>query len=391
MNARIAIVTANGQPNGGGERLLALYLEEQARRACPTSVLFLQDGALASDARALGHDVAVVEKGRLRNPVAYARTVRALRRWLQARRPAAVVSWDGTAQFFVGPAASGLHVPRFWYQQAPPSRHWHPILANIVPCEGVIACSSYVRAAQLRQLPHRPVAVVHPGIEAAATGQARGGARTALGIPPRALVVLLVSRLERWKGVHVAIEAAAEVLARFPDAVFVHAGGRQLGDHGYAETLWAQGSGLGDHWRFLGHVPPEALATWYRAADVFVHPNDPNVGTEGFGMAVVEAMAAGLPVVVSALGGPVEIVTQGVDGILVPPGDAAALARAVSELLGDPAARARLGSAARIRAAAFSADTYPDRLRDALTSLVPSLSGGGGTLAGNEPHPDGAR
>jgi glycosyltransferase involved in cell wall biosynthesis len=78
-----------------------------------------------------------------------------------------------------------------------------------------------------------------------------------------------------------------------------------------------------------------------------------SVTPEPFGQVVVEAMAAGLPVVAAAAGGPAEVVTDGVDGILVPPGDVDRLAAALRRLAGDADLRDRLGQAGRVRAAAF--------------------------------------
>jgi glycosyltransferase involved in cell wall biosynthesis len=187
-------------------------------------------------------------------------------------------------------------------------------------------------------------------------------------------VVLLVSRLERWKGVHVAVEGAAEILARHPEVLFVRIGPAHALDAGYATELMGAVSEahLRPHWQWVGPLPPTEIPRWLQAADVFLHPN---VGPEPFGMAVVEAMAAGLPVVASGLGGPAEVIRDGVDGILVPPGDPAALARGIVDLLDKPAERARLGRAAQARAAAFSADAYPERLLQALVALAPSLLG----------------
>ena len=102
--------------------------------------------------------------------------------------------------------------------------------------------------------------------------------------------------------------------------------------------------GLGDRVRLLGerHDVPELLA----AADVFVLSSR----SEGAPLSVLEAMAAGLPVVASAVGGVPELVVDGETGLLVPPGEPAALAEALARLLDDPGLRERLGAAGRERA-----------------------------------------
>ncbi|MEJ3749241.1 glycosyltransferase family 1 protein [Actinomycetes bacterium KLBMP 9797] len=98
---------------------------------------------------------------------------------------------------------------------------------------------------------------------------------------------------------------------------------------------------------FLGARHGAQLARLYASLDVFAHTGP----HETFGQTVQEALASGLPVVAPAAGGPVDLVTPGVTGALVPPGDGAALAAAVADLAGDPARRKAYGAAARAQVA----------------------------------------
>lgn len=102
----------------------------------------------------------------------------------------------------------------------------------------------------------------------------------------------------------------------------------------------------------------QVLAAWPHAAVAVV----PSVWPEPFGMVAVEAMTAGVPVVASATGGLVDIVDDGVTGLLVPPGDAAALAAAVRKLVDNPDEARRLGRAAAARAGRFATPTVVDDL-----------------------------
>lgn len=156
-------------------------------------------------------------------------------------------------------------------------------------------------------------------------------------------MVLYTGRMAQVKGVPVLLRAAADVCRLNPDARFELAGPWQMGqppsDFGFGPDGSADGGSI--HWS--GHVSWEKLADLYSRASVFVMPS----WFESFGISVIEAMAFGIPVVASAAGALPELVRDGETGLLVPPGDAGALATAISRLLNDSALRTRLGGAGR--------------------------------------------
>ena len=181
---------------------------------------------------------------------------------------------------------------------------------------------------------------------------ARLRVRTAFGIPPDRVVVVIVSRLVRHKGHPELLAAVAELVGRDGiDAELWVVGERLPSDHGPALKSAFAASRLGPRLRRLGSRTdiPALLA----AADIFALPSH----FEGLPMSVIEAMLAGLPVVATAIRGPREQVRDGVTGLLVPPGAVAPLAAALAALARDPALRARMGGAARADALArFSED-----------------------------------
>jgi len=150
-------------------------------------------------------------------------------------------------------------------------------------------------------------------------------------------VIGTVARLVRQKALHLLVEAAPAVLARHPDARFVVVGDGPL--RGELERL-----AVGLPFEFTGERDdvPDLLA----AFDVFALPSD----FEGLCYAVIEAQAAGVPTVATPVGGIPENVVPGETGVLVPRGDAAALAEAILGLLDDPETAARLATEARRRA-----------------------------------------
>jgi phosphatidyl-myo-inositol dimannoside synthase len=160
--------------------------------------------------------------------------------------------------------------------------------------------------------------------------------------------VLFVGRLVERKGVPVLLDAWAR--AALPNARLVI-----VGDGPDRATLAARAAALGiaSTVTFRGRVSDAELGAAYSAADLFVLPAvlDSRGDTEGLGVVLLEAMASNVPVLASAAGGITDIVIADESGVLVPPGDAAALAAALRRLQDDPALRARLAvnGAARLR------------------------------------------
>jgi glycosyltransferase involved in cell wall biosynthesis len=142
------------------------------------------------------------------------------------------------------------------------------------------------------------------------------------------------------------------------------------GDHplepGYREELEALAGRLGvaDRVHLIGYR--EDARNWMREFDVVVHASD----NEPFGLVVLEAMALGKPLVAGAKGGPAEIIRDGVDGVLVPFGDDAALAARVSEYLADPERGRRIGAEAVRRAREFSPQRFAVSVVDTLSLVV---------------------
>ncbi|EQD38607.1 glycosyl transferase group 1 [mine drainage metagenome] len=118
---------------------------------------------------------------------------------------------------------------------------------------------------------------------------------------------------------------------------------------------------------WTGGVPPDALRREYASADLFVLPSH----MEPFGIVLLEAMAAGLPVVATSVGGIPEVVHSGLTGLLVPPRDPAALARALDTLVADPQLRSRFGDRGRARAEEFSWPRLIPKFLELFRELAP--------------------
>ncbi len=172
------------------------------------------------------------------------------------------------------------------------------------------------------------------------------------------LTVLFVGRQEHRKGIDVLLQAIPAVVAAVPGARFRLVGDNTLPGPG-GSTFQAvflatePGQACAGQITFEGVVDEETLQRAYAECDLFVAPSR----FESFGLIFVEAMRAGKPVVGCQAGGVPEIVSHGVSGLLVPPDDADALARAMIELLGSAPLRSRMGNAGRrIFEESFTAD-----------------------------------
>ncbi|WP_446222164.1 glycosyltransferase family 4 protein [Nocardia sp. IBHARD005] len=227
------------------------------------------------------------------------------------------------------------------------------VLARLV-CRGQLANSRATAATLPTGL---ATAIAYPGVELPA---AQADPRTR---PAAEAVVVVVGRLSPWKGQDVFLRAIAALRVRPGRVILV--GGTFFGEQPYRAQLEKLAAELGVDAEFTGHV--DDPAEYLTAADILVHCS---VLPEPFGQVVVEGMAAGCAVVAATPGGPAEIIHTGVDGLLVPGGDVAALTAALETLLHDPDDRARLAIAGRDRARDFDIHTSARTVADFLDTMV---------------------
>ncbi|MCL6613757.1 MAG: glycogen synthase, partial [Firmicutes bacterium] len=193
---------------------------------------------------------------------------------------------------------------------------------------------------QTHPVPAERVRVVHNGIDPERFRPAAGrDALNRLGL--REPYVLFVGRISRQKGIEVLLEAAP--LLPPEAAVAICAGAADTPE--LAEEMRERARGLPNVRWYEEMFPHKEVVELYSHAAVFVCPSR----YEPFGLINLEAMACGRPVVASRTGGIPEVVLDGVTGLLVPPGDPVALARAVTALLADPGKAAAMGAAGRRR------------------------------------------
>jgi glycosyltransferase involved in cell wall biosynthesis len=354
---------------GGGELFLLDLLGHVDATRFPQAIYCLGPGGRVPERMAtLGHPVHRFPRtGRLGLGMML-RLAGALRR----ARPD-VVQTHGEAGIFWGvPAArfAGCRaVAALLYQNHPGASHkmW-ALRLGLRSASVVVAGSADVQRFLVAELGVAPArALVIPCAIDAETFLGAARKRTHDAEARRRPVIVTVGRLVREKGHAVLLRAFARLRPRC-DAELWIVGDGLLRDQlaGLAEEL-----GIGEHVRFLGTVCPTVDVL--NRADVFAFPSL----VEPQGLAILEAFAAGVPVVASRTGGIVEMLEDGRDGLLVAPGDPEALALALAKLLDDPLLRDDLASGGRRRLAEFDIHLAACRYQELWTSLAAGATPGG--------------
>jgi mannosyltransferase len=220
------------------------------------------------------------------------------------------------------------------------------------------ASASYLR---------RPAVVIHHGVDIARYKPPadRAAAWRESGLPGR-IGIGCFGRVREQKGTDVFVAAMCRLLPRYPDFTAVVLG--EVDQKSFAARLKADAAaaGLSNRIVFLGYRPIEELPLWYQRISIYAFCSR----NEGFGLTLLEAMAAENALVASRAGAAEVVVSDGDTGLLVPPGDVDAMTAALETLMRDPERARRMGQAARARVMAeFSIDAEAERIADVYRQL----------------------
>lgn len=344
---KVIHVIGGGEFGGAEQHILELLARFPAGEIDPKVIAFY-DARFAQTLRERGVKVHVV-KGIRRFDL---RLLTALKRLFLAERPHIIHTHGVKANFFGRLAARWSGFPRLVTTVHSVLRYDypHPVAYTLASWMDrstrrfslrFIAISGAVRDYLLREgVPPERIRLVHHGIDASRfyRPEAREEVRTQWGLGGEHFAVGMVGRLVKVKGAEVFVDAAAALARRHDDARFVLVGD---GPERAAIEEHIRRLGLEDRFVLAGFRQdiPECLA----ALDCFVSASF----FEGLGLSVLEAMAAGVPVVATAVGGVLDFLSDGENGLLVPAGDPERLAGALAAMIEDPALRCRLVARAR--------------------------------------------
>jgi glycosyltransferase involved in cell wall biosynthesis len=386
----------------GGEIALSRLLPGLKSSVSPIVVLG-EDGPLVPRLRALGVEVRIlplsphtrqVRKDSLTNPIIAAARIASvlgyslrLRRLIRAHDVDIVHTNSLKAGFYGCLAARLAGVPSVWHLRDRLSPDYLPrfalwatrvalaVLPNRVVCNSAATLATVPKRLQNASLRRRPLIVpspIHDVLELDEAGDV-SDAPASDSTEDRPFAVGLVGRFAPWKGQLEAVRAFAEE-GMPPSARLSFLGAPMFGEESYEESVRDEVARLelSDRVQFCGFVDDVMGAI--RRLDVLLHAS---TVPEPFGQVVVEGMAAGVPVVATRGGGPSEIITDGVDGLLYTAGDAQELVAHITRLWSDAALRQRLRAAGLRRAQDFS----PQAIAPSVIRLYEQLLGAGGRTA----------
>jgi glycosyltransferase involved in cell wall biosynthesis len=349
---------------GGSERHLLSLLPGLVAQGAHVRICVATSGVadrFLEQLRGTGVETVVVPAGPDLNPLLLPAILREIRRF----RPDVVHTHLIHADVHGQPAARLLGVPRVssvhgahdYYRRA-----YYRIVGSGASAlaDRVIAISRYLRdlIAQRGLASPARIRVVHYGVDPdqwAAAGRRRAAARVHFGVEPGTVCVGIASRVVPGKGHGLLVEAAQRALAQMPSLrLYVAGDGPLLEDVKRQTRNMPQGTV-----RFLGFIPD--VSAFFAACDIVAFPTSPELG-EGFGLAALEAMAAGRPVIATAVTSLPELVIDGETGLLVDPSDPNDLQRALISLAAAPERREQMGRAGQVRVrASFSVNTMVER------------------------------
>jgi glycosyltransferase involved in cell wall biosynthesis len=378
----------SGNLYGGVETfLVTLAHEARLAPAMSSSFALCFEGRFSRELRACGHVPHTMGHVRLRRPDTIWRARHSLAAILRDGRFDVAVCHQAWPYAIFGPAIRRTELPLvLWLHSVSDKRDWLDRLASRTRPDLVVCNSRFTAGCISRWFQGTPIEWVHCPLRLSSALDAdrtsRNHIRRTLATSPDDIVMVQVGRLETLKGHRDMLTALSKLRDLPPWKYWIVGGPQRRSDQHYLHELQraAHRLGLDDRVRFIGERTD--VPVLLRAADMYCQPN---ARPEAFGLSLVEALAAGLPVVTSGIGGACEIVDE-TCGVLTPPEDVEALASAIRRVASDSGLRARLGAAAAARPEMLcNAPRQMRRIEQLLSSIVRSESHARGVKGSLQP------
>ena len=337
MHRILYIDSGKGIFGGGQISLLELLAHIDTTKFLPL-VIVSEEGKLKKEVKKLGIECMLLPMPRFKwlNPFPLFAGFWRIFNFVRQQKIKLIHSNTSRAALYAGPMAKILGIPLIWHVRVPPP---DKLLDRflVLFSSRIIVVSRIVKR-RFEWFKKNRVEIIYNGVDTQrfSPGKAQDDVRKKLHINSEDIVIGAVGRLSPEKGLEYLISAIREVANAYPRTKVLLVGD---GDEKYRLSLQEKVKDLelSPHIFFVGFH--EDVPQILRCLDIFSLPSL----TEGFNRSLLEAMACGLPVVATAVGGNVEIVQDGVNGLLVPPSNPGALAGAITELLKDKEKARKMG------------------------------------------------
>jgi len=312
--------------------------------------LFLNPGSLVAEVERMRIPAFVLRTPlRLRRPFQVLAAARECRRIVLGEKVDLLHGCMSYSRIISSLASAWTGRPMVLFQHGPVGG-WIDRTASLMLVARILANSRHtLERHEAVSLRHRPISVVNCAtdfvLEPETALELRRQVNATYGIDKDAIVLGSIGRFDPWKGIDLALVAAAPILRERPEARFLVVGGQYRQFHPeYAGKLHrvVQDAGIGNQVIFTGFQTD--VLPFLARMDVVIHSS---IAPEPFGLVILEGMAAGKAVIASRAGGPLEIITEGHDGLFHDPGDVKQLEAAIRLLMEDHVLRERLGVRAR--------------------------------------------
>ncbi len=339
----------SGNLYGGVESTLVVLARERATfPALEPEFALCFDGRLARELRASGTPVHLLGGVRASRPQTVLRARRALRALLRERQPDVVMCHSAWSySLFAATARRAGYPVGFWLHDAVRGTHWTERWARLRAPDVVIYNSEFTGKTVQRVFPRARAELVHCPVAPPTVSATREAVRREFGVPPETVVIVQVGRLDRGKG-HALLLHALGFLGDLPGwECWIVGGAQRATEKTYEAQLktLVVSRGVRTRVRFLGER--DDVANVLAGADIFCQPN---AQPDSFGVAIIEALYARVPVVATDMGGPTEIIKGHGCGLLVPPRRPDEFANALRSLIENPTRRHAMGAAGPARA-----------------------------------------
>jgi len=364
---KVIIIMPLAEQKGGAELMLLQLMQKGINKGIDWFVIFLEKGSMVEQVRSLGIKTKVINAGRLRNFFKLISTIIKIKHIAKKEKADLIFSWMGKAHLYGGLAGILSGISSVWYNLGISNKKGvMDIIPTLIPSKLILTCSKLGSKTQSKIWPKRNIKVVYPAVELERFDNSKlltpSKIRKKLNLPDKSPVIGIIGRLQKWKGIHVLIKSMPHILKKYPEACCVIIGGKHNLEQAYPRYL----KKIIDELKLKNKVIlagfQKNIHEWTQALDIVVHASD----NEPFGIVILEAMDLGKPVVAGDKGGPKEIITEEVNGLFAPYGNAKILANQILRYLDDPKFAKKIGEAAQKRARDFSLNNYVNNIIEAL-------------------------